>query len=99
MLAGTPNHPEYPSAHSCVTPAAGIVIAEFLGTPEIDFTIPSLTGPGDRRYANAKALEYEVANARIWGGIDFRSAVEDGVEISKKTAHQVLAHHFKRSND
>lgn len=99
LLPGTPNHPEYPSAHSCVTPAAGIVIAEFLGTPEIDFTIPSLTGLGDRHYSRAKDLEYEVANARIWGGIHFRSAVEDGVEIGKKTAHQVLAHHFKRSND
>jgi hypothetical protein len=99
LLAGTPNHPEYPSAHSCVTPAGGLVVAKFLGTPEIDFTIPSLTGLGDRHYSRAKDLEYEVANARIWGGIHFRSAVEDGVEIGKKTAHQVLAHHFKRSND
>ena len=23
LLPGTPNHPEYPSAHSCITPAAG----------------------------------------------------------------------------
>jgi hypothetical protein len=99
LLAATPNHPEYPSAHSCVTPAGGLVVARFLGTPEIDFTVPSLTGLGDRHYPRAKDLEYEVANARIWGGIHFRSAVEDGVEIGKKTAHQVLAHHFKRSND
>ena len=61
--------------------------------------IPSLTGLGDRHYPRAKDLEYEVSNARIWGGIHFRSAVEDGVEIGKKTAHQVLAHHFQRSND
>ena len=33
LLAGTPNHPEYPSAHSCITPAGGRVIARFLGTP------------------------------------------------------------------
>ncbi len=99
LLAGTPNHPEYPSAHSCVTPAGGLVVARFLGTPEIDLTIPSLTGLGDRHYSRAKDLEYEVSNARIWGGIHFRSAVEDGVEIGKKTAHQVLAHHFHRSND
>ena len=50
-------------------------------------------------FARAKDLEYEVSNARIWGGIHFRSAVEDGIEMSKKTAHQVLAHHFKRSHD
>jgi hypothetical protein len=30
LLAATPNHTEYPSAHSCITPAAGIVIARFL---------------------------------------------------------------------
>jgi hypothetical protein len=99
LLAATPNHPEYPSAHSCVTPAGGLVVASFLGTPRIDFTVPSLTGLGDRHFPRAEDLEYEVSNARIWGGIHFRSAVEDGVEIGKKTAHQVLAHHFKRSND
>ena len=34
LLPGTPNHPEYPSAHSCITPAGGRVIAEFLGTQD-----------------------------------------------------------------
>jgi hypothetical protein len=99
LLAATPNHPEYPSAHSCVTPAGGLVVARFLGTPEIDFTVPSLTGLGDRHYARARDLADEVSNARIWGGIHYRFAVEDGVEIGKKTAHHVLAHHFNRSND
>ena len=97
LLAVTPNHPEYPSAHSCVTPAGGRVIARFLGTEQIDFNVPSVTGLGDRVFARAKDLQDEVGNARIWGGIHFRSAVEDGIEIGKKTADQVLAHHFKRS--
>ena len=96
--AGTPNHPEYPSAHSCITPAGGRVIARFLGTPAIDFTVPSLTGLGDRHFADVEDLEYEVGNARIWGGIHFRSAVEDGVKIGKKVANWVLAHHFHKSN-
>jgi hypothetical protein len=39
LLPATPNHPEYPSAHSCVTPAEGLATAEFLGTDEIDLTI------------------------------------------------------------
>ena len=99
LLAGTPNHPEYPSAHSCITPAAGLVIETFLGTKEIDFTIPSLTGLGDRHYERAEDLEYDVSNARIWGGIHYRFSVDDGVEIAKKTANQVLSHHFKQSND
>jgi hypothetical protein len=98
LLPATPNHPEYPSAHSCVTPAGGRVIARFLRTQQIDFTVPSLTGLGDRHFADAKDLEYEVGNARIWGGIHFRSAVEDGIEIGKKVEHEVLAHHFHKSS-
>ncbi|MBA3288979.1 MAG: vanadium-dependent haloperoxidase [Acidimicrobiia bacterium] len=68
LLAGTPNHPEYPSAHSCITPTAGRVIARFLGTRRIDFTVPSLTGLGDRHFTRPRDLTYEVGNARIWGG-------------------------------
>jgi hypothetical protein len=97
LLAVTPNHPEYPSAHSCITPAGGVVIARFLGTGQIDFTIPSLTGLGDRHFERVKDLEDDVGNARIWGGIHFRTAVEDGIRIAKKTAEQVLAHHFQRA--
>jgi vanadium-dependent haloperoxidase-like protein len=97
LLPATPNHPEYPSAHSCVTPAGGRVIARFLGTGQIDFTVPSLTGLGDRHFDRVRDLEYEVGNARIWGGIHYRSAVEDGITIGKKTVDQVLAHHFHRS--
>lgn len=98
LLPATPNHPEYPSAHSCLTPAGGRVIARFLGTHQIDYTVPSLTGLGDRHFSDVKDLEYDVGNARIWGGIHFRSAVEDGIEIGKRTVDQVLAHHFRRSN-
>ncbi len=101
LLPATPNHPEYPSAHSCITPAGGRVIARFLNTQQIDFTIPSVANPPApaRHFATPDALAYEVSNARIWGGIHFRSAVEEGVKISKRTADYVLAHNFKKSND
>jgi hypothetical protein len=82
---------------ACLTPAGGRVIARFLGTGQIGLTVPSLTGLGDRHFDQVKDLEYDVNNARIWGGIHYRSAVEDGTEIGKKTADQVLAHHFQRS--
>src|SRR5690606_15263004 len=65
LLGGIPNHPEYPSAHSCLTPAAAEVISRFVKSEHIDFTIPSLTGLGDRHYAKAKDLRTEVAEARI----------------------------------
>jgi hypothetical protein len=95
-LIPTPNHPEYPSAHSCITPASGIVISRFLGTAHIDFTVPSVTGAADRYFATRQDLRLEVGNARIWGGVHFRSAVDDGVAIGERTAKYVLRHHFDR---
>ena len=97
ILGATPNHPEYPSAHSCIA-AGGLVIAKFLGTNRIDFTVPSLSGLGDRHYSTVADLRDEVSNARIWGGIHFRSAVKDGAEIARKTAHYVLEHAFEPSD-
>ena len=97
LLPVTPNHPEYPSAHSCLTPTGGRVIARFLGTKKIDFTVPSVTGIGDRHFARVKDLAYEVGNARIWGGIHYRSAVEDGIALGRKVVNQVLSHHFQKT--
>ena len=94
LLPATPNHPEYPSAHSCATTAIGLAIAKFLGTRNIELTVPSITGLGDRHFDTLSDLEYEVTNARVWGGIHYRSAIEDGSAIGRKVAHQVLAHHF-----
>jgi hypothetical protein len=70
------------------------VIARFLGTNQIDYTVPSIAGLGDRHYDRVQDLQYEVANARIWGGIHYRTAIEDGTQLGMKVADQVLAHHF-----
>ena len=42
-------------------------------------------------------MEYEVANARIWGGIHYRTSVDDGVAIARRVANHVLGHHFHRT--
>jgi hypothetical protein len=94
-LIVTPNHPEYPAAHACVTTAGARVVARFLHTRRIDYTIPSLTGLGDRHYESVRDLVHEVENARIWGGIHYRTSVEDGAAIGWKTSQQMLAHHFE----
>jgi hypothetical protein len=97
LLAATPNHPEYPSAHSCVTPAGFRALAAFLGTRRIDLTVPSLTGLGARHFDTVWELTREVGRARIWGGIHFRAAVKDGIRISKQTAAEVLDGNFGRA--
>jgi hypothetical protein len=95
LLAATPNHPEYPSAHSCITPAGGIVISRFLHTGKIDFTIPSLTGLGDRHFNTVSELTRDVQMGRIAGGIHFGSAVRDGAWLARRTTNYILARNFK----
>jgi hypothetical protein len=97
LLAATPNHPEYPSAHSCITPPQGLIIAEFLDTKRINFTVPSVTGLGDRTFTRPRDLKYEVGNARIWGGIHHRTSVDHGVAIGRHVANWVLDHEFRRA--
>ena len=75
------------------------MIARFLGTNQIDYTVPSITGLGDRHYERVQDLEYEVGNARVWGGIHYRTAIERGTKLGMKVAHQVLAHHFHRASE
>jgi hypothetical protein len=38
-----------------------------------------------------------VQNGRVWGGIHFRTAVEDGTAIAKRVASSVLSHDFRRT--
>ena len=38
----TPPHPEYPSAHSCVSTAIAYLIVGYFGTPKVHFMLDSL---------------------------------------------------------
>ena len=51
-----------------------------------------LKGSGTQRsYATLSALEHDALNARIWGGLHFRDAMEDGYRLGHRTADRVIA--------
>jgi hypothetical protein len=91
-LFATPAHPEYPSGHSCVSGAAGAVLAHYFGE-RTHFRVTSDVMPGVVRSFDSfsTALE-EVKNARIFAGIHFRSATNDGQILGVSVANYVLAH-------
>jgi len=73
----TPNFPEYPSGYPTVSPAAATVLGTYFGND--DFTLKSETVPGVvRYYSSFTQAADEAFNARIYGGIHFRSACRDG---------------------
>jgi hypothetical protein len=95
-LLPTPTHPEYPSAHGCVTFAQTEVFERFLGTPRIDLdltsTVPEMPV---RHFATGDDLERDVANGRVWGGLHFRFSTDTGGELGRRVAEWTLAHQFR----
>jgi hypothetical protein len=95
-LLGTPPHPEYPSAHSVFSGAAEAVLQAFFDSDQVDVSVTSPPVVGvTRTYKSFSQMTKEVGNARIWGGIHFRSAVDDGVEIGRKIG-SLVAQTFPR---
>jgi hypothetical protein len=75
-LFGTPNHPSYPSGHSTISNAVGGVLNYLF--------------PADS--ADVKALVHEAGEARIWGGIHFRSDIIAGEAVGGDVANAVITH-------
>jgi len=100
-LIATPNHPEFPSAHSSITSAVAEVLAEFLGTDQIDITLHGFDPAGaagnltaTRHFDSAASLRAEIADARVLAGLHFRFSCEAGIDLGRKVAHYALNHAF-----
>jgi hypothetical protein len=97
-LLATPNHPEYPAAHGCLTAAEAEVFATFFDTKriEVDLTsmVPNLTHT-TRHYQRTSDLVQEMVNARVWGGIHYRQSVEAGVDLGQQVARWTLKRYFR----
>ena len=76
-LIGVPNHPSYPSNHSCVSTTAALALAHFF--------------PKDRGQLETIAAEAGVS--RIYGGLHYRFVVEAGEEIGRKIAAIAVTRH------
>ena len=94
----TPNFPDHPSGHSCVSGAMLNVMRQFFGTDEIAFDIVSTRFAGTpaqtRHYQRFSDALKEVINARVWGGIHFRNADEQGAKLGMSVAKWEHAHYF-----
>ncbi len=75
-------------------------MADFFGTDKVEFDVVSgrsLNGVPipPRHFERFSDAIKEVVDARVWGGIHFRTADEQGAEIGKKVAHWLDKHYFQ----
>jgi hypothetical protein len=76
LIIGRPNHPSYPSGHSCVSSAAGAVLKHF-------FPAKSMT---------IDAQVAEAGMSRIYAGIHYRVDVEQGQALGRSVADWAISY-------
>jgi VCPO second helical-bundle domain len=100
-LITTPNHPEYPAAHGTITSSIAEVLSNFLGTNRINVDIHGFDPAGAagnldavHHFNRANDLRAEIVNARLWGGVHYRTSTEAGVALGRSVAKYDLRHAF-----
>lgn len=86
-LNPTPAYSDYTSGHAAATSPFAEVLRQTLGD---DTPLVLRVGSQTRSYATLTALEHDALHARIWGGLHFRDAMEDGYFLGHTTADRVM---------
>jgi hypothetical protein len=97
-LGTTPNHPEYPAQHGCITNAIVHVIEAYFGTPKVHIVVDSTVfadGVHTHTFEDTRDLFREVVWARIYAGFHFRHSLAAGGDLGSDVAHQLVAKHFR----
>ena len=89
-LFATPAHPEYPSGHSCISGAAGRVLSAYFGDGTSFALVSDVMAGVTRSFSSFTAALDEIKNARVFAGIHFRAATDDGQTLGLAVGDYVL---------
>jgi hypothetical protein len=92
----TPNHPEYPSAHACVSGAIADTLADFFGTDHVVSTIESAVTHTAVEFARFRDIYRDVHEARILGGLHYRFSMNAGRRLGRHVSNRLTRHYFRR---
>jgi hypothetical protein len=96
-LLNTPPFPEYPSGHSTQSAAAAMVLTNLFGE---NFAFHDETGKADglgpREFTSFAAAADDAGISRLYGGIHFRAAIEQGLAQGRCIGAFTNALHTKR---
>lgn len=97
-LTATPPFPEHPSGHSCVSGSIGSTLRSYFGTDRVRFSATSTTSGTTRSFTSFSDAIDEVVDARVWSGIHFRTADEQGATIGYNVARWSRIHYFRATH-
>jgi hypothetical protein len=94
-----PGFPDHPSGHTCISGAIVNTLQSFFGTDKVPITVVSnkcVPAPcANRSFARLSLALKEIIDARVWGGIHFRTADVQGATLGKKVARYLNANYFQ----
>ncbi|MBI1191998.1 MAG: phosphatase PAP2 family protein [Bacteroidetes bacterium] len=96
----TPPFPEYTSGHSVQSGAAAKVLTEIFGenyafTDYTQVNRPDINGD-PRSFASFYAFADEAARSRLYGGIHFRSAIDEGIAQGLGVGENIMALPYRK---
>ena len=94
-LVATPNHPEYPAAHGCASSSAMEVVRDVYGNKNVAFDFTSTVTGTTHHFQRTEELLDEIHNARVWGGMHFRTSVDVGMDQGKQVARWMTQNYFR----
>ncbi|MCT4581479.1 MAG: vanadium-dependent haloperoxidase [Flavobacteriales bacterium] len=87
----TPNFPEYPSGHSVISGVSAKILTNYIGENYAFVDSSELAfGMAPRAFSSFNEARDEAAMSRLYGGIHFRSAIENGVDQGSLIGEFVL---------
>lgn len=93
----SPGFPEYPSGHSVVSGAAAEVLTGMFGTVAFTDQSGRRRGFEPRSFTSFEAAASQAAISRLYGGIHYRAAIENGLRQGRCIGQQVLNYVLLRS--
>jgi hypothetical protein len=96
-LVATPPYPDQPSGLSSLSGASVRTLQAFFGTDDVTFGATNAVGIA-RNYTTFSQAVEEVIDARVWSGIHFRNADEQGAAIGERVARW-QEHRFPQARD
>ena len=91
LLVG--NHPEYPSGHACFTGGVTSSLQRYFRTKHVQLTLTTPAGVS-RTYERLDDLVSEVEDARVWGGLHYRTTMTETAKHFPRIARDVAKDHF-----
>jgi hypothetical protein len=92
-LLATPPYTENPSGHTGLSGSFVANLQEFFGTDEVAWSDTNNAGL-TRSFTRLSQAIDEIIDARVWSGIHFRTADEQGARIGTKVAKWREHHYF-----